>query len=371
MGPTDQLEHTPVETQRVQIDVVTRHEGTHKWRNRVVVGALAVAGVLGLYAAEEMHLLPDIHLPHISWPHLNVAGNEHATAGIDPHTYERGEAIALDCKGSKVNVPVNVRAHIAGNKWLLMGDANINKRYFGNFLPCGDTNTLYQTVQVEYAKEPHGPDRAKKVVATFPGISTQQARIDFSDERNCVPINATDSIATQQRKIRDYENKKKHHKHPKCDSLIDLTFTHVAPVTDTRLVPFSQTAAQMAIEVDADPTGADSAVKQAMVQEEATLKEDMTALIMAKYDVGKDDVIWQPDPTESPAERLMKRFDMVQPDYQKLFDSFHFKTGEHGRAIFYAKANGGGDAKIQLSSVRNRDVQTLNNVLKQSRRQPQ
>lgn len=347
---------------------MSEHEGFIQRNGPMVLAGAAAVGV-GVLALHEGWL----HLPHIDMPHISFGDASqppHAQAELPPTSYYSEESAAMVCpKDSVIGTSVNVRGHQDGNAWLLFGDSNLNKRYYGDFLYCGDVDVLTTTVEVTRVDHHDGRGAVPETVtATFPGLRADHGRVDMSDGRNCADIQSDDThkeeaeaIARYQKKVR--EAKAKHGDGPDCDDGISFTQFHEVPKDHMQLPILGQQLAQLTIELEADPVNPKSPIRHKVERMEREARTAMEEMLRGKYPGAK--VFLYDTPKGEQDDAMIRRIEAIGEHYSDVFRELEFRKGEHKSDLpeLYVESNGGGHATVKVHSITNRDVDAMNAIL--------
>ncbi len=159
-----------------------------------------------------------------------------AEAGVDNRFTEIEEEFDIRCR-AQIGVAVGVHGFKNGP----VGDGVVDKKIFGDFLPCSDSLVGSATLVPNEAT-----GEVARVKIKYDDLEVTHPRVDFEDGRNCADIDANDSPAEATKAIAKREEKIAQGKKAKCDDGFDVT-QFGGPDSLAEVKDFSFSAAQLAM----------------------------------------------------------------------------------------------------------------------------
>jgi hypothetical protein len=314
-----------------------RDKGEIKLNNLVPV---ALIGVIALGVSEYKGWTDFTDL--IEVPQIELGSDpEEAIAAVDQESYAIEIDLDITCT-KRVSAAVDVEAFKNGP----IGDGVVEKKFFGDFLLCGDNQEVEGS-----AIESVNPitNTVQSITVTVSGLYVEQPRVDMLDVRMCVDGNIDDDIDDINRKVEEYHEKVAAGNKPSCDD--GFRVTQLGGTDDlAKAKDIALASAQLALTVDSNPVEllmeADEEYRQ---QIRADLEQN------ERYDDAEIVVnIVRPEDTQSVQDRI----NSISEDLRASFTKVEFGTNDEGDYMYVERADGS-RATVQLGGYAALEVNEL------------
>ncbi len=221
----------------------------HGLRHTLLVAGLGGATLLGALAATDRigitDFLPDLKFKKVELPPAKTDPAE-VEATVVAETIAVEQKFQVQCVG-RIGLGVGAKGDIGG----IFGKYKIDKMKFGDVMDCGESGASEAKVIIHKNKF---TQEVTKVVYNSTGLKPTHGRVDKTDFRNCLDLEADADIKKINKKSAEWQAKKADSKNPGCDKGLDMSWNYLSfdEEAQVKLNDTADAAVQIAMTLNPD-----------------------------------------------------------------------------------------------------------------------